>query len=352
MDTLLFIHNSWPREFRVLNARFKKLLRTAYSTDGTMQMRPQVNRVFMHTVGQIAFSMSPNMFNRINFRGIARKSMDMKTLGLFQENFDVCPFVDRPTVPDQNNMPAQMMQQMPQKSNDFRSGDVMGMKTDIKTQVLTTRRYGETSDDRDPITPVAMTKDRCAARRCPSFTNVRYEQKPAFVQKGKMGPKSLGFFLYEAMSCFSSVQWLFRLFEERVVPAFGSSSQNRCVTVSTPPRAYIGLRSRPESDAQYVLTSISRWRIRLHQLLAVAFSLASLSDDRSRGMAVPIWPGSEFLFGPSFDNSDAIVPPNSERLSPFEPLCDMVCLKAAWLWLADAAFLTVWDFHLVSYPII
>jgi hypothetical protein len=308
--------------------------------------------VLMRAVGKIAFPMSPNMFNRIEFRSITGKPVDMKSLGLLQESFNICPLVDGAIVPDQKNVSAQMTQHIPQKSDDFRTGDVMGMETDIKTQMVAARRYGDTPDGRDFITPVAVTKDRCAARRSPSFADVRYEQKTTFVQEGNMGLKFSGFFLYWAMSCASRTQWPFRLFAERVVAAFDSSSQNRGVIASIPLRGYNGRRSRHKSAVRYALMSTGRWRVLLLQLLATAFSSAFPSEDRSTVRGVPIWPGSEFLAGLSSDRSDTSALPNSGMISIFAPRSDRFCLNAAWRWLVDVALPIAWDFRVVSYTII
>ncbi len=309
-------------------------------------------RIFMGAVGKIAFPMSPNMFNRIEFRSITGKPVDMKSLGLLQESFNVCSLVDGAIVPDKNNVPAQMAQQIPQKSDDLRARDVMGMETDIKTKMVAARGHGDTADGRDFITPVAVAQDRCAARRSPRFADVRYEQKTAFVQEGNMGLKFSGFFLYWAMSCASRTQWPFRLFAERVVAAFDSSSQNRGVIASILLHACNGRRSRHESAVRYALMSIGRWRVRLLQLLSAAFSSAFLSDDRSREKVVPIWPGFEFLFDLFSDRPDTTAPPNSETISISAPQPDRFCLNAAWRWLVDVALPIAWDFRVVSYTII
>jgi hypothetical protein len=174
-----------------------------------------------------------------------------------------------------------------------------------------------------------VAQDWRLTRRSPGFTYNRYEQEPAFVQERQVGPKFLGFFLYGARYFSSNRLWPFRLFEERVSLASDNSTQNCGATVSIPPRAYSGLRSRPESVVRYALTSIGRWYAQLLRLLSAAFSSAVLSDVRPIGRAAPIWPGSECLVGPSSDRFDTNALQNLGTLSTLEPQCGRVCLKAA-----------------------
>src|SRR5271157_2782643 len=270
-------------------------------------MSPQMIRIFMCAIGKVAFSMRPDMFNWVEFRRIARKPVDMYSFGLLQERFDIGSLMDRPVVPDQKNVFTQMAQQVPQKPDDFSTGDVMCVETDVKAHASANGGYGDTTDCRDFITPVAVAKDWCAARRSPGFPNVRYKQKPTFVQECNMGIKFSGFFLYWAMSCVSKTQWLFRFFARLAVAAFDSSSRNPCAIASIRLRAYTGCRSRHKSTARYALMSKGRWCAHEPQHPVTTLPLASLSGTRSEVMAVPILPCSEFPgdhFSDRFDASE------------------------------------------------
>ena len=309
-------------------------------------------RVFMCTIGKVAFSMRPDMFNWVEFGCVARKPVDMYSFGLLQECFDVDSLMDRSVVPDQKNMIAQMAQQVPQKPDDFSTGDVVCVETDVKAHASANGGYSDTTDCRDFIAPVAVAKYWGAARRSPGFPDVRYEQKAAFIQECNMGIKVSGFFLYWAMSCVSKTQWLFRFFARLAVAAFDSSSRNRCAIASIRPRAYIGCRSRHKSTARYAL--MSRGRCCAHELQhpVTTLPLASPSGPRSEVMVVPILPCSEFPGDHSSDKFDAIEPPNSGMLSILVQQCGRFRQNAALKWLRAAVFLTAWDFHGVSYPII
>lgn len=127
--------------------------------------------------------MGPNVFNRIEFGSIAGERINVKPEGPLQESFDVFPFVDTASIPDQEHVSAQMTQQMPQVSDDLGPGDVIGVEADIKSETSAVGRHGKASDGRDFIAPIAVAQDRRAARRGPGSTNVRDEQESALIEE-------------------------------------------------------------------------------------------------------------------------------------------------------------------------
>lgn len=295
--------------------------------------------------------MRPDIFNWIEFWSIAREGINVKPPSPLHESFDIDPFMDTASIPDEEHMPAQMTQQMSQVGDDLCTGDVIGMETDIKSETSAIRRDGETSDGRYLIVPIAIAQDRCATRRGPGSTNVRDEQEPTFVQESQMGSKFSGFFLYGAMFGFSSGRWLFRLFAERGGPVFDNSNPDCDAKASIRPLVCNGFRNGSESIARYALKSIAQWNIQPPLLLAATFSSASLCDERLTGEAFPIAPGSEFPFDLSSDRLDTSAPQNLRTPSIFPPRLGRFLLNAAGLWLAAAVFLTAWDSHGVSCPI-
>ena len=193
MDTY---HESRPSEFRMFDARFKKLLRITDSPDGTTHMRSQLIRIFMSAIRKISLPVSPNMFDWIEFGSITWERMNMKPLSPLQECFDIFSLMDGTTIPDHDHLPAQMTQQMPQVRDHLCASNVIGMKADIKSETSAIGRNGKTSNDRDFIAPITVTQNRRATCRRPCSTNIRDEQESAFVQKCQMGFKFFGLFLW------------------------------------------------------------------------------------------------------------------------------------------------------------
>lgn len=296
--------------------------------------------------------MRPNVFDGIEFGGVTGKRIDVKSLDLLQEGFDVFPLVNSTAVPDKDHRSAQVAQQMLQERDDFCSGDVVGMKAHVESQAFSVGGHREASNNRDFVTPITVAEDRGAAGGGPGSTDVRDEQEPAFVEEGQMGSKFLGFFLYRAMSVSSSGRWLSRLFARLVSPASGNSIPARGAKVSTRLRACNGRRTSRGSDGPLVLRSTERWNVRRLWRLSTGGAPDLLSDERSTRRVVPTWPDFGCLAALFCDSSDTTAQRNSTRLSTSLPHRGRSDPRAAGLSLDAGDSPIARDFHGVSCPIL
>lgn len=313
----------------MLDARFKKSLGVADSSDGATQMSSQVIGGFVSAVGQVPLTMCPDVFNRVKLGSVAGQTEDMEPIIFCQEGFNVRSFVDGAAVPDKNHMFSQMPQQISKESDDLMTCDVVGMETHIEAKSSASRRDCKASNGRNLFMAVTVAKDWRLTRWRPSLTDNRYEQEPAFVEKGQMGPKFLGFFLYWA-KLFSSIRLLpSRSAAKHVSPASGNSSQNCFVIASRLRHRYNVCRILTGSGLRYASASICRWHDLLMQLLAAAFSSSWFFAARLVRAAAPTEPGSEFpsgLFPDRFETSERL---NLRRLSAFPQHSGRFCLNAA-----------------------
>jgi hypothetical protein len=313
----------------MVNTRFQEMLRISYPENRTPRMRTQMIRVLVCAVRKISFAMSPHIFNRIHFRRITWQPIDVKSSNFTKDITDVTSFMDRAIIQNQNHMLAQMPQQVPHENGNIGAVDIMGMKSDIQAKPIAVGRHGKTANDRNLLMLIAMSEYRRTSCGSPRFTDIGYEQESAFIDKHDMRLKFLGFFLYVATSCISSMLWPFRPVARLAVPAFDSSIRNRGVTFSIRLHAYTELRNRIESFVRYAGASTSLWSIRLWQLLGEVFSSTFLSDEGLNGMVAPSGRGGRFRSCLSCDRLDTTVPPNSGTLSISAPPYGMVCLHGA-----------------------
>jgi hypothetical protein len=281
----------------MLDTRPENILRTTYSSHRPPQMRSHTVCGFIRAVRQVALAMCPNIFNRIEFRSITGKSIHMKTPRLFQECFNIRSFVNRSAVPYENNLFANMAQQIPKEADYLVPSDVMRVKPEEKADSLTARRYGKTADRRYFIPPVTVPEDWSTTGWSPCFADKGNKQEPAFIQKREMGPKSSGFFLSGARFFLSIPQSLFRPVAMLVFPASGNSIRNSGAVISRLRRLYSEYRILFESAVRYASASINRWYILLKKPLEVGSSLNSFADDLQGAVGVPISLGFEYLGG-------------------------------------------------------
>lgn len=334
----------------MVDAGAKQSLGMLDSSERAAQMNPQLIQFFVSTVGQVAFAMRPDLLHRVEFRCVAWEWIDMQPLVLTQKGFDIFTRVDLPPIPDQNHLSSQMPQQVLQEANDFRPGHVVAVETDVKSHSFAEGGDGEAGDDRKLLTPVAMPQEGGAAHRRPGSTDIGDEEKSALIEKGEMGPKCLGFFLFGARDISSIGRWPPRPAAGPVVPASGNSSPGRGVTASTPPRGCSEPCHASGSGGQSALRSTSRWNARLPRPPATTVALALLAARGKAGGDVPTAPGFEALAARSVDRPDTIGPPNSRTLSHVVLRRGMSSPHAAWRWLDVFGFLTAGEFHGVSCP--
>ena len=177
-------------------------------------------------VGQGALGLGPDEFVRVEFRSIGWEELDIEPPLLAQEVLDDEAFVDRASIPKQHHRAPQVPKQTSQEPHDLHPRDVGAVETEIESKPPPTGRDGDSGDRGDPIMPVAVSEDRGLPNRRPGLADIRHEEEAAFIEKGEMGPKSSGFFLYLATSLFSTGRWLARPAVWHGAPASATSIVN------------------------------------------------------------------------------------------------------------------------------
>ena len=205
-------------------------------------------------IGQGALGLGPDEFVGVEFWSIGWEGLDTQPPLLAQEVLDDEALVGGAPIPKQHHRSPQVPKQTSQEPNDLHARDVDAVEAEIESKPPATGRDSDSGDGRDPIVPVAVSEDRGLPNRRPRLADVRHEEEAAFVEKGEMGPKSSGFFLYLATSVFSTGRWLARPAVWHGVPASAMS------IVSSPSLARHGLggsesQSASEPVSLYVVGS-------------------------------------------------------------------------------------------------
>jgi hypothetical protein len=138
--------------------------------------------------------------------------------------------VNSPTVPEQEDRSAQVLEQILEKGAHIQSVKIPVTKLRVERQTFPLGRHCKSTDGRDPVLLVEMIENRGLSSGSPGPGNVRDQQEPRFIKKDQMGPKSLCFFLNTAMGTVSNVQSPPRYAARRDVPASDSSSSSPPIT--------------------------------------------------------------------------------------------------------------------------
>lgn len=85
-------------------------------------------------VGQLSFTVSPDMLIGVELWRVGRKPMHVQPMAILpQVVLHESTAVDRPAVPNYHDRSAQVAQQHPEELYDLHAGDVLSVKTRIQS---------------------------------------------------------------------------------------------------------------------------------------------------------------------------------------------------------------------------
>ena len=102
----------------------------------------------------------PGGFNRIEFRFVGGQFLQVQTRVLVTERLQPFAIVDRGTVPDDDDVATQMLEQMPEKVLHLVARDILGLQPEVESERSTLRTDRQAADDRDTGMIVAVAGKR------------------------------------------------------------------------------------------------------------------------------------------------------------------------------------------------
>jgi len=190
-----------------------------------VEQSSQVRQILWHTVSHDPLQVIPDKLIGIQFRRIGGEAMDMEPWGLAQKLLNNFAVMLPPSIPQKHDRAPEMFEQIPEKRGHLRTADVfIVMEPRIESQSPSPGRDRDGRDRRD-LGPVARDGEkRGLSPWCPGSPNLRDQQKARLIQKGQMGTKPFGLFLYGATDISSNEQSRLHPFREPLSPASDSSS--------------------------------------------------------------------------------------------------------------------------------
>lgn len=174
------------------------MLRSAQSAERAAQGVREFADVLGGTIGQRLLGVRPDKLVRVELGRVGGKGVDVEPGPAPNEVAHDPALVDGASVPEEDHLPAEVPQEVPEKPDDLHARDVGGVEVDIQPQAAISRGHREGRDGGDPVAPVAVARQGGAAAGRPGLAEVRDEQESAFVEEREMGPTSSGVFLYGA----------------------------------------------------------------------------------------------------------------------------------------------------------
>ena len=184
---------------------------------GSLDVSQRAAKVAMHhgdvigaTVGEAPFGVGPDGFIGIELRGVGRKQLEVEPREAAADFSDPFAFVNARVVPDHDDSPAEMAQQVAEKIAHLVVPDVLRVALEVQADALAASRDGDSRDHRDAIMPVAMMNDGRRSARSPCLSHRGDQEEARLVDEDDVGtqPRSVFFtrgqFLRFHRSIFSS----------------------------------------------------------------------------------------------------------------------------------------------------
>jgi hypothetical protein len=146
-------------------------------------------------VGETSFGVGPDGFVGVELRGVGRKAFEMQPREATADFPNRFSFVNAGVVPDQDDVPAEVAQQVPEEFADLVVPNVLRVALEVQADVPTPGSQGDARDHGDAIMPVAMMNDGRLAARSPGLSHRGDQEEARLVDEDDVGtqPRSVFF---------------------------------------------------------------------------------------------------------------------------------------------------------------
>src|SRR3990172_6285315 len=220
---------------------------------------PEVGHIVRDKISQVRiFGLVPDTLHRIELRGIGRQPFPLHPTPKASGQPSSGGTMDRPTIPDQNDAPGKLSQQLAHKGLDIIGTNIVTPDVKVQTQPSTLWRDADRRDTRQAVVAAPTLLNRRFPLRCPSPTYGRLEHKAGLVQKNDVTAGFSGVFLYAASPWSASGRWRTRRVPGPDARASGSSSPS-FLAHAKPPKGRSGQQSACRSPWPHALASRAGW---------------------------------------------------------------------------------------------
>jgi len=168
------------------------------------------------TVGETPFGVGPDRFVRVELRGIGRKVFEMQPGEPMADFSNPFSFVNARVVPDDEDVAAKVVQQVPEEFADLVVSDVFRVASEVQADAPPPGSNGDARNHRDAIMPVAMMNEGRLSARGPCLSHRGDQEETRLVYEDDVGtqPRSVFFTLGQV-----------RRFQRSMTSSFRSSAR-------------------------------------------------------------------------------------------------------------------------------
>lgn len=149
------------------------------------------------------FGERPDAFVRIQVGSVRGEVLDAQARMLSEQFLPWFALMGAGVVQQYNHRAPQMPEEMAEEDADLLLPDVPEPKLVVEAEVLSFRTDGDSRDEGDLVSPIAMTNDRGAATGRPGLDDIGDQQEPGFVGENEVGTQPRSVFFTRGQSfCF------------------------------------------------------------------------------------------------------------------------------------------------------
>ena len=147
------------------------------------------------TVGETPFGVGPDGFVGVELRGIGRKEFEMQPGELMADFSNPFSLVNARVVPDDEDVPAKVAQQVPEEFADLVVSDVVRVTSEVQADAPTPGSNGDARNHGDAIMSVAMMNEGRLTARSPGLSHRGNQEEARLVDEDDVGtqPRSVFF---------------------------------------------------------------------------------------------------------------------------------------------------------------
>jgi len=159
------------------------------------QSATQLGNVVGLAVGERVLDGVPRGFDGVEFRCVRRQLLQMQARVLVTKLLQALAVMDRSTVPDDDDMATQVLEQVPKEIVHLVARYILRVQPEVEPEPPSLWADRQAANDRDPRVIVAVTDDRGLADQAPRAPNGGYQHEARFVGKDdvRTQPRSVFF---------------------------------------------------------------------------------------------------------------------------------------------------------------
>lgn len=177
--------------------------------EGIKEGEPQLVAVVRGTVGKPLFGELPDAFVGVELGGVGGQSDEVELLGSAAELSNEASAVRRAAIPENEDVAAEMPEQVAQEVTGLQLADVVVVKLEEKIEPPAPGGDGDARDRRDPVASIEVVHQRRLSHRSPRPGDGGGQQEPGFIGENEVGAQPGDVFFTRGQSSRKNLSMLF-----------------------------------------------------------------------------------------------------------------------------------------------